>query len=287
MPPRAITAGVPTSARRRPEWVGALVVLSLVSLAAVLAPVLSPYPPDRILDAVELRRIPPSLAHPLGTDDVGRDLLSRVLHGGRVSLGVALLATLVATTLGTAAGTVAGYVGGAADTILMRALDVLLALPRLLILIAVLALWPGSSTLTLIILVGATSWFPLTRLVRARVRSVSAGDHVAAARALGAGHLRLVLRHVLPNAAGTVLVAGTLVAGDVILLEAALSFLGVGLQPPDASWGSLVRDGMGSMASAWWIALFPGLAIAITVTAINMLGDALRDALDPRQLPQP
>ncbi|HEX5580957.1 MAG TPA: ABC transporter permease, partial [Gemmatimonadaceae bacterium] len=261
--------------------------LALVALAAVLAPALSPYPPDRILDAVALQRIPPSLAHPLGTDDVGRDLLSRVLHGGRASLGVALLSTLIATTLGTLVGTVAGYVGGATDAVLMRAIDVLLSIPRLLVLVAVLALWPGSSTLTLIVLVGVTSWFPLTRLVRARVRSVSASDHVAAARALGAGHLRLVLRHVLPNAAGTVLVAGTLVAGDVILLEAALSFLGVGLQPPDASWGNLVRDGMGSIATAWWLTLFPGLAIAVTVTAINMLGDALRDTLDPRQLPQP
>lgn len=259
-------------------------VLVAVTLAALLGPAIVGYGESQILAGSEL--LAPSLAHPFGTDVLGRDVLARVLHGGRVSLGVALVATIVAATLGTAVGAVAGYAGGRVDALLMRGVDTLLALPRVLLLIGLLAVWPELPLRAFVLVLGMTAWFPLSRLVRAEVRAVASRDHVLAARALGGGHLHIMLRHVLPNAAGTVLVAAPLIAGGVIVLEAGLSFLGIGVQPPTASWGSIAYDGFEVAGSAWWVALFPGLAIAVTVTAVNLLGDVLRDALDPRQLPQ-
>ena len=279
-PPRSLASRL-----RRPAALVALSALALFAVLALLAPLLAPYDPQSQLELLALRSRPPSLAHPFGTDDVSRDVLSRVLYGGRVSLAVGVLATLVATGLGTLVGTVAGWAGGRVDAAVMRVVDTLLAMPRLLVLIAVFALWPGLPTWALVLLVGATAWFPMSRMVRAEVRAVRRRDHVLAARALGAGDLRLLRRHVLPGVLGTVIVAGTLLVGQMILLEAALSFLGVGVQPPDPSWGNIVRDGFPYMRSAWWISFFPGLAITVTVCCVNVLGDALRDALDPRQLP--
>jgi peptide/nickel transport system permease protein len=262
----------------------AVAVLVVVVLAAILAPWLTAYGEAQIISGSEL--LAPSLSHPFGTDVLGRDVLTRVLHGGRVSLGVALLATVVAATLGTAVGAAAGYAGGRTDALLMRGVDTLLALPRVLLLIGLLAVWPQLPLRAFILVLGMTAWFPLSRLVRADVRAVAGRDHVLAARALGGGHLHILVRHVLPNIAGTVLVAAPLIAGGVIVLEAGLSFLGVGVQPPTASWGSIAYDGFEVASSAWWVALFPGVAIAVTVTAINLLGDVLRDALDPHQLPR-
>ena len=269
--------------RARPSALAALAVLAAVALVALLAPVLAPHDP---LAAAGPQHAAPSAAHPLGTDGASRDVLSRVLHGARVSLGVAAVAAAVATTLGALVGLVAGYAGGRLDALLMRLVDALLALPRILVLIAVFALWPGVPLPALVLLLGALSWFPMSRLVRAQVRATRAREYVVAARALGAGRAHVVLRHVLPNVAAPVLVAGTLVAGDVVMVEAGLSFLGLGVQPPTPSWGSMVQDARSYGFVFWWMALFPGLAITVTVLAVNVLGDALRDALDVRQLPQ-
>lgn len=259
-------------------------MLLLVAMSAILAPWITPYGESQIVAGAEL--LSPSLAHPFGTDVYGRDVLTRVLHGGRISIAVALLATVVATTLGTAVGAAAGYAGGVVDSLLMRGVDTLLALPRVLLLIGLLAIWPRLPLSAFVLVLGATAWLPLSRLVRARVREVAARDHVLAARALGAGHARTLLRHVLPNTIPTILVAAPLIAGGVMVLEAGLSFLGVGIQPPRASWGNIAYEGFEVANSAWWVGLFPGMAIAVTVTAVNLLGDVLRDMLDPRQLPQ-
>lgn len=280
--PDGLAPRLPWHATHTARWSG--VVLLVVTLSAILAPWLTGHGESLIVPGAEL--LPPSLAHPFGTDVYGRDVLARVLHGGRVTLAVALLATVVAATLGTAVGAVAGYTGGVVDSLLMRGVDTLLALPRVLLLIGLLAIWPHLPLQGFVLVIGLTGWFPLSRLVRARVRELATRDHVLAARALGAGQLRILLRHVLPNALPTVLVAAPLIAGGVMVLEAGLSFLGVGVQPPRASWGNIAYEGFEVAGSAWWVGLFPGLAIAVTVTAVNLLGDVLRDALDPRQLPQ-
>ena len=269
--------------RRRPSVLLAVTVVAVVAILAVLAPWVAPYDPTAAVGPTQA----PSALFPLGTDGAGRDVLSRLLHGARISLAVAAVATLVAASLGTAVGAVAGYAGGRTDALLMRLVDALLALPRILVLIALFALWEGLPLPVLVLLLGAMAWFPLSRLVRAQVRAAASLEYVLAAQALGAGRARVVLRHVLPNVAGAVLVASTLVAGEVIVAEAGLSFFGVGVQPPDASWGSMLDDARGYGFAHWWTALPPGLALALTVMAINHLGDALRDALDPRQLPQP
>lgn len=260
----------------------ALLTLAVLAAGALLAPLLAPHSPTAIVGA---RMLPPSPAHLFGTDDIGRDVFSRVLYGGRMSLAVAALATVVAATIGTGVGAIAGFVGGRVDALLMRTVDLLLALPRLLVLIAVFAFWEGLPVWALIALIGATSWFPLSRLVRGQVRSARERDFVAAARALGATESRVLLRHVMPAVTGTILAATPLIVGNVVVLEAGLSFLGVGVQPPTPSWGSIVQDGA-TVPLAFWIALFPGLAIAATAMAANALGDSLREAIDPRQLPQ-
>ena len=279
-PPHALLAAL----RRRPSALVAVAIVATAAVLALLAPAIAPYAPDV---PVALGATPPSLAHPLGTDGASRDVLSRMLHGARVSLAVAAVATLVAALVGTAVGAVAGFAGGRTDALLMRLVDALLAMPRVLVLIAVFAVWPGAPLSALVLLLGATSWFPLRRLVRAQVRAATGREYATAARALGAGRLRVLLRHVLPNAAGPLVVASTLVAGDVILLEAGLSFLGLGVQPPRASWGNIVQDARDYGFVHWWTALFPGLAITLVVVATNHLGDVLRDAVDVRQLPRP
>jgi peptide/nickel transport system permease protein len=252
-------------------------------LVALLAPVVAPYAPDAQPDIVGLARIGPSLAHPFGTDTFSRDVLSRVIFGARVSLGVATLAVLLSITVGTAYGAIAGYAGGPVDSLMMRVIDALLAIPRVLLLILALALWGQIALPSLILILGLTGWFGTSRLVRARVRTLAVQDFALAARALGARNGRVLWRHVLPNALSPVLVAATLGIGNVIVLEAGLSYFGLGVQPPHASWGNIIQDGSDNIARGWWIALFPGLAMLITVLCFNILGDALRDALDPRE----
>ena len=264
----------------------AVAVLLAFALAALFAPLIAPYDPTAQGDLVAMRAQAPSLAHPFGTDQFSRDVFSRMLHGARVSLAVAVLAVLLSATIATAYGAIAGYVGGRTDAVMMRVLDGLLAIPRVLLLLGVLGVWPQVTLPVLILLLGGTGWFGVSRLVRAEVMAVSRRDHIAAARALGATDVRLLTRHVIPNAMAPVLVAAALGVGGVIVLEAGLSYLGVGVRPPHASWGNIIQDGSVNLTGLWWMSLFPGLAIAATVLACNVLGEALRDAADPRHLPR-
>jgi peptide/nickel transport system permease protein len=269
--------------RRDPAALAAVALLVTVAGVALLAPLVAPYDPAAQHDVVALSNQAPSLRHPLGTDPYSRDVLTRVMHGARVSLAVALLAALTSAAVGTAWGAVAGWVGGAVDALLMRLVDVALAVPRVLVLLAVVSLWGRLPLPGLVLLLGLTGWFGTSRLVRAHVVALRGRDYLAAARALGAGDARLLLRHVLPHLAAPVLVAATLSVGHVIALEAGLSYLGLGVRPPQASWGSIMQDGAPSVDTAWWTVAGPGLAIVLTVLAVNVLGDALRDWLDPRE----
>ncbi|HEX4468344.1 MAG TPA: ABC transporter permease [Gemmatimonadaceae bacterium] len=269
--------------RTRKLW-WSLALIALLCLVALFAPVLAPHNPNAQLDIINLKNHPPSLAYPFGTDQYSRDLLSRMLFGARISLSVAMLAVLLAATVGTAYGLIAGYAGGRIDAIMMRLLDACLAIPRVLLLVAVLSLWSPVPLVTLILVIGFTGWFEVSRLVRAEVLAVMQREYVLAARALGTRGSRIVWRHVLPNVLTPVLVAATLAVGNVIILEAGLSYLGIGARAPTASWGSIFFDGSDAFQATWWIVLFPGLAILITVLAFNTFGAALRDALDPHQL---
>jgi len=264
----------------------AIVVLLIVALSAVFAPLLAPYDPTAQLDIVRLPSQPPSFAHPLGTDPYSRDVLSRLLYGSRISLAVGLGAVLLAMSFGIAVGAVAGFIGGAVDAVLMRFVDAALSIPRLLVLILVASLWGSLGLVPLTLLMAGTGWFGVSRLVRAEALALRDREFIVAARALGTSTMRIVVRHVLPNVAAPALVAATLGIANVILLEAGLSYLGIGVRPPTASWGAIIQDGAEQISDLWWLTLFPGLAILVTVFACNALGDALRDAFDPRQLPR-
>jgi peptide/nickel transport system permease protein len=238
----------------------------------------------RQLDIVALKSHPPSIAHPFGTDSFSRDVLTRVMYGTRVSLSIALLAVMVSAAVGTAYGLVAAAAGGLVDSILMRLLDAMLAIPRVLLLLAILAIWSPVPLATLVLLLGLTGWFETSRLVRAEALTVRERDFVTAARSLGAGRRRIVFRHLLPNVLVPVIVAATLGIGNVIVLEAGLSFIGVGTREPAASLGTMFQQGTQAFAGTWWLALFPGLVLVTSVLAVNVLGDGLRALLDPRQV---
>lgn len=258
-------------------------LVGLLLAVALLAPALAPYDPIALLDPVAGRNLPPSAAHPLGTDLFGRDLLSRLLYGARLSLTIASIAVVLSITLGTTVGLISGLAGGWVDAALMRGVDAGLAIPRIFLLLVVLALWEGVSVTALILVLGLTGWFGTSRLVRAEVQSVSGRDFVAAARAAGAGPLRLVLRHVLPNTAAPLIVSATLGVGYVILVESGLSYLGMGVPQPVPSWGNIIRDGQPFLVSAPWVSAAGGGAIVVTVIAFTILGDGLQEWLDPRR----
>lgn len=272
--------------RRDPAAAIAALTLAAITLAALFAPWLAPFDPTQPLD-IAARAQPPSSAHWLGTDPLSRDLLSRVLYGARVSLGVSFVAVAVATFVGTAWGAIAGYAGGWIDRVLMHIVDAGLAVPRILLLLGIVALWGTLSMPSLILLLGLTGWFGASRLVRAEVRATRDRDFATAARATGATPFRVLVRHVLPHAMTPMLVAATLGVGQVVVIEAGLAFLGYGIAAPAASWGSLIRDGREVLGTAWWMSVFPGLALAATVLAINVLGDRLRGALGAQQLHAP
>jgi peptide/nickel transport system permease protein len=261
----------------------ATAVLLILLVVAILSPWIAPYDPSAQPDIIGLKSQPPSLAHPFGTDVFSRDVLSRVMWGSRVSLTVGVLAMLVAIAIGTTYGAIAGFAGGRIDGLMMRIIDALLAMPRILLLLVVLALWGRIPLSLLIMMLGFTGWFTVSRIVRGQVRALARQEFVLSARALGVGDGRILLRHVLPNVVSPVIVAATLGIGNVILLEAGLSYLGIGVQPPQPSWGNIIQDASGQLAQLWWISLFPGLVILATVMSFNTLGDALRDAIDPRQ----
>jgi peptide/nickel transport system permease protein len=256
-------------------------LLAAMGLVAAIGPMLLPDPLAQPC-VLTCRNLAPSLAHPFGTDDLSRDILSRVASGGRVSLAVATLSVALSVTLGAAIGLVAGYWGGAVDTALMRLVDAALAIPRLFLLLLVLAVWEQVPLGVMIVLIGATGWFGTGRLIRGEALRLREESYVRAAEALGASRRRIIFRHLLPNTAGPLLVAATLGVGDVILLEAGLSFLGLGVPLPTASWGGMIHDAKSVLVAAPWAGIFPGLAIVITVLSANLCGDALRDAVDPR-----
>jgi peptide/nickel transport system permease protein len=268
------------AAWRHPQGRTGALLLLVVLVTAIVGPWLLPDPlaqPDILAGSV-----PPGLGHPFGTDQLNRDILSRVVTGARISLAVAVLAVTLSMTLGAAVGLVAGYQGGILDAALMRLVDGALAIPRLFILLLVLAVWERVPVLALILLIGVTGWFATSRIVRAEVLRLREETYVRAAEALGARRRRIIFRHLLPNVLGPLLVTATLAVGDVILLEAGLSFLGLGIQPPTPSWGGMILDSKEVLVSAPWAGIFPGLAIVITVLSANLFGDALRDAVDPR-----
>jgi peptide/nickel transport system permease protein len=258
---------------------GALLLL-VVAIAAIVGPLFLPDPlaqPDILAGSA-----PPGLGHPFGTDQLSRDVLARVVAGARVSLSVALLAVMLSVTIGATIGLVSGYWGGIVDSALMRLVDGALAIPRLFILLLVLAVWERVPVAALIFLIGATGWFTTSRMIRGEVLRLREEGYVRAAEALGAPRRRIIFQHLLPNALGPLLVTATLGVGDVILLEAGLSFLGLGIQPPTPSWGGMILDSKEVLVSAPWAGIFPGLAIMITVWSANLFGDALRSAFDPR-----
>lgn len=265
--------------RSRLAMAGAVAVLGLY-VVALFAPLLAPFDPLQPGD-LTLRMVGPSVTHWMGTDAAARDVFSRLLYGARISLGIGFVAVTISSTVGTLIGAVAGYVGGWVDSVLMRLVDLVIAFPRLILMVMIVALFEPSIPLIVCVL-GLTLWPTTARIVRAEVLSVRERPFVEAARALGYSRSRIILRHVVPNALAPVIVAATLGIGDTIILEAGLSFIGLGVQPPDPSWGTMVADGRNHLLGAWWLATFPGLAIALTVLAFNLVGDGLREALDPR-----
>ncbi|HEY7062231.1 MAG TPA: ABC transporter permease [Chloroflexota bacterium] len=265
--------------RRNPRAiVGATIVVALC-LMALLAPLLAPYPPE--VQSLALRYRPPSPEHWMGTDSFGRDVLSRAIWAARVSLAVGVLAVAVSISISVVVGSLAGYYGGRLDNLLMRFTDMMLAFPTLFLLIAIVAAF-GSQLPILIAVLGLTSWELGARVVRGEVLSLKTREFVQAARALGAGDARIIRRHILPNVLPIVIISATIRVPLTILLEAALSYLGLGVQPPIASWGNMVADGKAALRIAWWVTAFPGAFIFAAVMAFNLLGDGLRDALDPR-----
>ncbi len=268
---------------RHPPAAWGLFILTFFLTVALAAPWVAPYGPSITLEIVALKNQPPSLLHPLGTDLYSRDVWSRLVYGSRVSLSIGALAMLVAVTVGAVVGAVAGYVRRWVDTALMRLVDVGLAVPRIFLLLMAIALWEHLPLALLVLLIGLTGWFGTSRLVRAEVLTLRERDFVAAARAAGAGAPRIIFRHVLPNVAAPIIVSAALGIGNVMLLEAGLSFLGLGVPPPMPSWGNMIADGAAQLATAPWTTLFPGVAIALVVMALNAVGDALRDAFDPRR----
>ena len=267
-----------TFVRNRLAVGGGIVVSFLVALA-VLAPLLAPWDPNK----PDTRRIltPPSPSHPLGTDQIGRDVLSRVLYGARVSLAVGFVSVGIATIIGVLLGAVAGYRGGLVDAAIMRVVDLMLVFPRFFLLLAVLA-FLKPSIWTIMVVIGLSGWMGVARLVRAEFLTLREREFVVWSESIGASAARVVFRHILPNALAPVLVAMTLGIPAAILTESGLSFLGLGVQPPYATWGNILTDGKDALEIAWWMTLYPGLAILITVLSYNLLGEGIRDALDPR-----
>lgn len=258
-------------------------LVGLLMLVALLTPLLAPHDPIALDIGPHLS--PPSWAHPLGTDEYGRDLLSRVFYGARISLTIGFVAVALSATIGTAVGALAGYFGGTLDHALMWLVDLLLSLPRLVLLLAIIGIFrtTGAASIFLVVtILGATGWMGVSRIVRAQFLSLKEQDFVQAARALGASSSRLMTQHLLPNSLAPVIVFITLTIGSTILVEASLSFLGLGVPPPTPTWGAVVNEGREHMRSAPWITIFPGLMIVVAVTAFNLLGDGLRDALDPK-----
>ncbi|MDH5510590.1 MAG: ABC transporter permease [Nitrospinota bacterium] len=263
------------------DWlavVGALIVAGLF-FVAVFAPFLVQHKPE-IINAKDILS-PPSAKHWLGTDDLGRDVFARMVYGARISLSVGFVAVGIATAIGLVLGALAGYFGGWMDELIMRFVDIMLTLPTFFLILAVIA-FLSPSIYNIMIVIGVTSWMSVARLVRAEFLSLKERDFVNAARAIGVSDLGIIFRHIMPNALAPVLVSATLGVGGAILTESSLSFLGIGVQPPTPSWGNILTQGKDYIEIAWWLSVFPGMAILVTVMGYNLLGEGLRDAIDPR-----
>jgi peptide/nickel transport system permease protein len=265
--------------RRNRLALGGGVVVVALALLALLAPVISPRDPNRL----DVKRIldAPSKAHPLGTDQLGRDVLSRMLYGARVSLAVGFVSVGIAAAIGIVLGALAGYHGGTTDAMVMRLVDLMLVFPRFFLLLAVLA-FLRPSIWTIMTVIGLTGWMSVARLVRAEFLSLKEREFVLWSQSIGATAFRIIWRHILPNAMAPVLVAMTLGIPAAILTESGLSFLGLGVRPPYATWGNILNEGKDAIELAWWLSAYPGLAILLTVLSYNLLGEGIRDALDPR-----
>ncbi len=266
--------------RRHKLAVAGSIVIVLLVLAGALASVVSPHDPDGV-DMAHRFEPPNSAGFLLGTDELGRDLVSRLLHAGQISLFVGFSAMAVTIAVGALAGAVAAHFGGAVGITVMRFTDVVMSFPTVFLLL-VLASFAGSTVFSIALIIGLTAWMQLARIVHAQALSLKAQDYVLAANALGASDWRIIFRHLLPNTVGSIVVAGTFNVANAILAESYISYLGYGIQPPTASWGSMLNNAQSYFDTAAWLAIFPGLFIAVTVTSFNFVGDGLRDALDPR-----
>jgi peptide/nickel transport system permease protein len=264
--------------KNRFAMVGGFIVIAMFAIS-ILAPVITPYDPN-LLDAYHVL-LPPSTIHWFGTDEVGRDVFTRMVFGARVSLKVGFVAVGIATIIGTLVGLVSGYYGGWTDSLLMRFVDIMFCFPTFFLILAVIALLEPSIWYIMII-IGLTGWMGVARLVRAEVLSIREREYITAAKVIGCSDQRIIFRHILPNAIGPVLVYATLGIAGAILTESSLSFLGIGVRPPTPSWGNILASGKEYLEFAWWLFLFPGIAIMITVLSYYLVGEGIRDALDPR-----
>jgi len=259
--------------------VGGLIFIVIILLFALFAPLIAICDPAYI-DAKNILS-PPSKNHFFGTDTLGRDIFSRIVYGSRISLSVGFIAVGIAVLIGIFFGSIAGYYGGRIDYLVMRFVDIMLCFPTLFLILAVIAILEPS-ILNIMVVIGLTGWMGVARLIRAEILTLKERDYIAASRVMGAGDSWIILRHLIPNAAGPVLVSATLGVGGAILTESALSFLGIGVQPPTPSWGNILMDGKSTLGVAWWLTLYPGIFILLTVLSYNLLGEGLRDILEPR-----
>ena len=263
--------------RHRAAMISATVLIVLTTMV-FLAPWIAPYEFDEI--DLANRQQPPSLEHPLGTDDLGRDLYTRLLYGGRISITIGIFAAVVGTVLGTLMGSLAGFYGGSTDNAIMRFTDMAISIPSLPLLI-VLSSYTSAAIPAMILIIGLLSWMSTARVVRGAVHSIKQQEFVSAASMIGVRNLSIISRHIIPNVMGPIIVGATLGVGGAIIIESSLSFLGLGISPPTPTWGNMLQDSQATMASKPWLTIFPGLAILITVLCINFLGEGLHDALDP------
>lgn len=256
-----------------------LVFIVAVIIFSLFAPFIAPYNPSHI-DTKNILSSP-SKGHLFGTDTLGRDIFSRIVYGSRISLSIGFIAVGIAVLIGITFGSIAGYYGGKTDSVIMRFVDIMLCFPTLFLILAVIAILEPS-IFNIMVVIGATGWMGVARLIRAEILTLKERDYVAAAKVMGASDTWIILRHLIPNAIGPVLVSATLGIGGAILVESSLSFLGIGVQPPTPSWGNILMDGKSTLGIAWWLTIFPGVFILLTVLAYNLLGEGLRDILEPR-----
>jgi len=260
------------------SFIVGLIIVIMLFFVAIVAPFIIPYDPNAI--DVESILFPPSMKHFFGTDELGRDVFSRMIYGSRISLQVGLFSTVISTFFGLFLGAIAGYYGCWVEVIIMRFIDMMFCFPTFFLVLAVVTLL-DPSIINIIVVIGFTSWMNVARLVRAELISIKEQEYILAARSLGASDARIILRHLLPNAIAPILVTSSLGVAGAILLEGGLSFLGIGIQPPDASWGNILSQGKTNIEIAWWLSLFPGLAFLLAVLGYNLLGEGIRDIFDP------